>query len=74
MLHGPTDSQFNRPIDIAQDGAGNLYVSDINNNHIQVFDCMQGTVLSTFGKKGAASKQINLMLSLLENDALLSDC
>ena len=48
--YGDGDGQFNRPIDIAQDGAGNLYVSDSRNNRVQVFDC-KGQFLSTFRKK-----------------------
>ena len=34
--YGDGDGQFNRPIDIAQDRAGNLYVSDSYNNRVQV--------------------------------------
>ena len=55
--YGDGDGQFNRPLDIAQDGAGNLYVSDSYNNRVQVFDCKK-QFLSTFKKKGAASEQI----------------
>ena len=48
--YGDGDGQFNRPLDIAQDGAGNLYVSDSYNNRVQVFDC-KGKFLSTLKKK-----------------------
>ena len=37
--YGDGDGQFNRPNGIAQDRAGNLYVSDSYNNRVQVFDC-----------------------------------
>ena len=57
--YGDGDGQFEWPNGIAQDGAGNLYVSDLKNNRVQVFDC-KGQFLSTFSKKGATSKQINL--------------
>ena len=54
--YGVGDGQFNFPNDIAWDEAGNLYVSDSgNNNCVQVFDCKR-QFLSTFSKKGAASK------------------
>ena len=48
--YGDGDGQFNRPIDIAQDRVGNLYVSDSRNKRVQVFDC-KGQFLSTFRKK-----------------------
>ena len=35
--HGDGGDQFNRPNDIAQDRAGNLYVT--NTKRVQVFDC-----------------------------------
>ena len=44
--------------DIAQDRAGNLYVTDSGNSRVQVFDC-KGQFLSTLSKKGAASEQLN---------------
>ena len=56
--HGDRDPQFNWPNDISQDRAGNLYVTDTNNNRVQVFDC-KGQFLSTFSKKGAASEGLN---------------
>ena len=45
--YGDGDGQFNRPNGIAQDRAGNLYVSDSRNNRVQVFDCKR-QFLSTF--------------------------
>ena len=35
--YGDGDGQFNRPTDIAQDRAGNLYVTDSRNHCVQVF-------------------------------------
>jgi tripartite motif-containing protein 71 len=34
---GSGDGQFNQPWGIATDGAGNIYISDMNNNRIQKF-------------------------------------
>ena len=56
--YGDGDGQFNRPIDIAQDRAGNLYVSDSYNNRVQVFDCKR-QFLSTFRKKGPCGISIS---------------
>ena len=54
--HGNGNAEFNHPNDIAQDGAGNLYVSDTDDNRVQVFDC-KGQFLFAFSEKGA-SKQL----------------
>jgi DNA-binding beta-propeller fold protein YncE len=35
---GSADSQFSRPIGIATDSSGNIYVCDNSNNRIQKFD------------------------------------
>ena len=56
-------SSISRVIRIAQDGAGNLCVTDSYNNRVQVFDC-KGRFLSMFSKKGAASKHLNLPCSI----------
>ena len=56
--YGDGGGQFNRPIDIAQDRAGNLYVSDSYNNRVQVFDCKR-QFLSTFRKKGPCGISIS---------------
>ena len=44
------DGQFNEPNDIAQDGAGNLYMTDTKSCLVQVFECFE-QFLSTFIKK-----------------------
>ena len=51
--HGNRGGEFNYPNDIAQDGAGNLYVSDCRNHRVQVFDC-NGQFLFAFSKRGAS--------------------
>jgi len=50
--HGNRGGEFDYPNDIAEDGAGHLYVSDYHNHHVQVFDC-KGLFLYTFCEKGA---------------------
>ena len=55
--HGNGNAKFDYPNDIAQDRAGNLYVSDTDNDCVQVFDC-KGQFLFAFRKKGA-SKQLS---------------
>ena len=52
--HGHEDG---RPEDIAQDRAGNLYVTDTVNNQVLVFD-YRGQFLYSFRKKSAASEQL----------------
>ena len=54
---GDGDGQFNYPNNIAQDRAGNLYVTVTNNPHVKIFDCKR-QLLSTFSKKGAASEHL----------------
>ena len=64
--YGDGDGQFNRPNGIAQDRAGNLYVSDSFNNRVQVFDS-KGQFLSTFS--------INLPCGIaVSSDQLLYVC
>ena len=53
--HGSENAEFRFPNDIAQDRAGNLYVSDTDNNRVQVFDC-KGKFLFAFNKKGASEQ------------------
>jgi hypothetical protein len=48
---GSGDGQFNKPIGIAIDSSGNLYVSGLNNNRIQKFDG-DGNFLTKWGSSG----------------------
>ena len=53
---GSGDGEFRELNDLAQDGAGNLYVSDCGNNRVQVLNC-NGQFLFAISKK-RASKQL----------------
>ena len=71
--HGDGDGQFNRPIGIAQDGAGNLYVTDSFDNRVQIFDC-NGQFLFAFSAKGVASKCTRPCRICVGSDQLVYVC
>ena len=71
--YGDGSGQFNRPNDIAQDRAGNLYVSDSYNNRVQVFDC-KGQFSSAFSKKDTASKLLKPCGIFISSDQLVYVC
>src|SRR5262245_8073530 len=57
---GSGASQFNAPQDVAIDGAGNIYVADINNDRIDVFSG-DGAFVRAFGwgvDTGAAAFEV----------------
>lgn len=53
---GSGDGQFNYPLGIAADGAGNVYVVDAGNNRIQKF-ASDGTYLTQWGGSGTGNGQ-----------------
>jgi DNA-binding beta-propeller fold protein YncE len=55
---GSGNGQFRTPIDIAIDSYNNVYVSDKDNQRIQVFD-NNGTYITQFGNSGTASELIH---------------
>ena len=68
--YGDGDGQFNRPNDIAQDRAGNLYVTDSKSHRVQIFDS-QGQFLFTF----TTSKQLNSPTGIcVSSDQLVYVC
>jgi len=52
---GKGNAKFSYPNDIAQDRAGNLYVTDTLNHRVQVFD-YKGQFLLIFSGRGASKK------------------
>jgi DNA-binding beta-propeller fold protein YncE len=50
---GSDNGQFRIPIELAIDSSNNIYVSDSDNNRIQVFN-NNGTYITQFGNTGAA--------------------
>ena len=58
---GTGNGEFNAPIGIAADAAGNVYVSDHNNNRVQKFHVAGGQVqhVATWGGTGAGNGQLN---------------
>src|SRR5205823_6487062 len=57
-LPGSGDGQFSRPVGIAVDSSGNVYVSEDNNNRIQKFDS-SGGFLAQWGSVGSGDYQFN---------------
>ncbi len=55
---GSSTGQFNRPLGIALDLQGNIYVVDSNNNRIEKFSFF-GKYLSQFGTSGSGNGQFN---------------
>jgi DNA-binding beta-propeller fold protein YncE len=54
---GSGNGQFRTPIDLAIDPSNNIYVSDSDNNRIQVFN-NNGTYITQFGNTGALHEMI----------------
>jgi len=57
-ISGSGDDQFSNPIDIAIDSSGNIYVVDIKNDRIQIFNSA-GVFQSKFGSYGSGDGQFN---------------
>ena len=78
--HGDGDGQFHWPNGIAQDEAGNLYVSDSNNNRVQVFVQVfdhkgQFFFFDSFSEKGTTSNKLNFPIGIcVGSDQLVYVC
>ena len=55
---GSGNGQFKAPIDLAIDPADNVYVSDSDNNRIQVFN-NNGTYITQFGNTGELHERVD---------------
>ena len=55
---GGGNEQFSEPFGVATDAAGNVYVSDYNNNRIQKFT-NTGTYLTQWGSEGSGDGQFD---------------
>jgi DNA-binding beta-propeller fold protein YncE len=55
---GTGDGQFNSPRGIGIDAAGNVYVSDTNNDRVQKFDS-NGNFITKWGTAGTGNGQLN---------------
>jgi DNA-binding beta-propeller fold protein YncE len=53
---GSGDGEFDHPIDIAVDGAGYVYVTEIDNNRVQKF-MSDGTFVKRWGTNGARDEE-----------------
>ena len=73
--YGRGHGEFKWPNDIAQDGAGNLYmyVSDTPNNHVQVFN-YEGQFLFEFFERGADSELCCPFSSCVDSDQFVYVC
>ena len=60
---GTDTSKFNRPLDVANDAAGNVYVADSNNDRVQVFSS-EGDYVRTFANPGSGPGQFEMPSSL----------
>jgi tripartite motif-containing protein 71 len=56
---GSGNSQFNDPLGVAIDSAGNVYVADSNNNRIQKFSA-SGMFITKWGSSGTGDGQLNM--------------
>lgn len=65
---GTGDGQFDQPLGIAVDPAGNVYVTDGNNHRVQKFDA-QGNFLLKWGSDGAGDGQFSRPIGIAVDPA-----
>jgi len=62
-IFGPFRGWFATVTSVVTDKAGNIFVADFYNNRVQKF-AVDGTFLTSFGKKGAGDGQINYAMAV----------
>jgi DNA-binding beta-propeller fold protein YncE len=58
-LEGSGEGEFKGPKAIAFDATGRIYVTDFNNNRVEVFSASGESVVGTFGSTGAGNGQFS---------------
>ena len=74
---GSGAGQFNLPIGVALDGAGNMVVADHANHRVQVLRCSDGSHMRTIGSEGRGNGQFHCPWGVLidgEGRIIVSDC
>ena len=62
-----TDGQFNSPDSVTQHSNGNIYVTDSNNNRVQVFDGDTGQYVRKFGSSGSGDGLLSSPADIMQH-------
>ena len=70
--HGKGRGEFDRPLDVAFDTAGNMYVAEIGNVRVQVMDS-SGQFIRAFGQEGEGKLSKPTALHIADKHVYVSD-